>query len=160
MASGTSAEPRRESQAINLPHTSRIQTTDASMPKNRGHPRGDARRPSPAGVPRQLRPPPHPPQPVPSRDVVRSLEVHRTLQARSRHCRCPHTHALSLSGKLELGYIHTHPLGANGDAIDEQQADVEQDERHSYEKCQYVEFKKRVAKMDELRESKGGERSN
>jgi hypothetical protein len=35
-----------------------------------------------------------------------------------------------------------------------------QDERHSYEKCQYVEFKKRVAKMDELREAKGGERSN
>lgn len=35
-----------------------------------------------------------------------------------------------------------------------------QDERHSYEKCQYVEFKKRVAKMDELRESKGGERTN
>ncbi|KAL6857443.1 hypothetical protein ACO1O0_004878 [Amphichorda felina] len=35
-----------------------------------------------------------------------------------------------------------------------------QDERHSYEKCQYVEFKKRVAKMDELRESKGGARSN
>jgi len=35
-----------------------------------------------------------------------------------------------------------------------------QDERHSYEKCQYVEFKKRVAKMNELREAKGGERSN
>lgn len=36
-----------------------------------------------------------------------------------------------------------------------------QDERHSYEKCQYVEFKKRVAKMDELREAKGpGWRSN
>jgi hypothetical protein len=35
-----------------------------------------------------------------------------------------------------------------------------QDERHSYEKCQYVEFKKRVAKMDELREAKGGARSN
>jgi NADH dehydrogenase (ubiquinone) 1 beta subcomplex subunit 7 len=35
-----------------------------------------------------------------------------------------------------------------------------QDERHSYEKCQYVEFKKRVAKMDELRAAKGGERSN
>ncbi|KAK0672369.1 NADH-ubiquinone oxidoreductase B18 subunit-domain-containing protein [Cercophora samala] len=34
------------------------------------------------------------------------------------------------------------------------------DERHSYEKCQYVEFKKRVAKMDELREAKGGARSN
>ncbi|KAK4121242.1 hypothetical protein N657DRAFT_635835 [Parathielavia appendiculata] len=35
-----------------------------------------------------------------------------------------------------------------------------QDERHSYEKCQYVEFKKRVAKMNELREAKGGARSN
>ncbi|KAF7553216.1 hypothetical protein G7046_g7165 [Stylonectria norvegica] len=34
------------------------------------------------------------------------------------------------------------------------------DERHSYEKCQYVEFKKRVAKMDELRELKEGARSN
>ncbi|PNY26758.1 NADH dehydrogenase [ubiquinone] 1 beta subcomplex subunit 7 [Tolypocladium capitatum] len=34
------------------------------------------------------------------------------------------------------------------------------DERHSYEKCQYVEFKKRVAKMDELREAKGGARTN
>jgi len=33
-------------------------------------------------------------------------------------------------------------------------------ERHSYEKCQYDEFKKRVAKMDELREAKGGARSN
>ncbi|KAK3948174.1 hypothetical protein QBC32DRAFT_382028 [Pseudoneurospora amorphoporcata] len=35
-----------------------------------------------------------------------------------------------------------------------------QDERHTYEKCQYVEFKKRVAKMDELRAAKGGARSN
>lgn len=35
-----------------------------------------------------------------------------------------------------------------------------QTERHSYEKCQYEEFKKRVAKMDELRAAKGGERSN
>ncbi|KAI4717775.1 hypothetical protein E4T48_06026 [Aureobasidium sp. EXF-10727] len=35
-----------------------------------------------------------------------------------------------------------------------------QNERHSYEKCQYEEFKKRVAKMDELRAAKGGERSN
>lgn len=33
-------------------------------------------------------------------------------------------------------------------------------ERHSYEKCQYDEFKKRVAKMDELRAAKDGERSN
>jgi NADH dehydrogenase (ubiquinone) 1 beta subcomplex subunit 7 len=35
-----------------------------------------------------------------------------------------------------------------------------QNERHSYEKCQYEEFKKRVAKMDEIRASKGGARSN
>ncbi|OAA65848.1 NADH-ubiquinone oxidoreductase b18 [Niveomyces insectorum RCEF 264] len=33
-------------------------------------------------------------------------------------------------------------------------------ERHSYEKCQYLEFKKRVAKMNELREAKNGARSN
>ncbi|GAM84383.1 hypothetical protein ANO11243_023770 [Dothideomycetidae sp. 11243] len=33
-----------------------------------------------------------------------------------------------------------------------------EDERHSYEKCQYEEFKKRVAKMDELRAQKGGAR--
>jgi hypothetical protein len=35
-----------------------------------------------------------------------------------------------------------------------------QTERHSYEKCQYEEFKKRVAKMDELRAAKDGARSN
>lgn len=34
------------------------------------------------------------------------------------------------------------------------------DERHSYEKCQYEEFKLRVKKMDEIREAKGGARSN
>ncbi|KAL2884985.1 NADH dehydrogenase ubiquinone 1 beta subcomplex subunit 7 [Ceratocystis lukuohia] len=34
-----------------------------------------------------------------------------------------------------------------------------EDERHSYEKCQYLEFKKRVAKMDELRAAKDGARS-
>ncbi|TQS34101.1 hypothetical protein Golomagni_05529 [Golovinomyces magnicellulatus] len=33
-------------------------------------------------------------------------------------------------------------------------------ERHSYEKCQYDEFLERVAKMDELRAAKGGQRSN
>ncbi|KIX92334.1 uncharacterized protein Z520_11942 [Fonsecaea multimorphosa CBS 102226] len=30
----------------------------------------------------------------------------------------------------------------------------QQTERHSYEKCQYEEFKKRVAKMDEIRAAK------
>ncbi|KAK4506694.1 hypothetical protein PRZ48_000427 [Zasmidium cellare] len=34
------------------------------------------------------------------------------------------------------------------------------DERHSYEKCQYEEFKLRVKKMDELRAEKNGARSN
>ncbi|KAI1322133.1 NADH-ubiquinone oxidoreductase B18 subunit-domain-containing protein [Xylariaceae sp. FL0255] len=34
------------------------------------------------------------------------------------------------------------------------------DERHSYERCQYEEFKLRVAKMDELRAAKDGARSN
>lgn len=29
--------------------------------------------------------------------------------------------------------------------------DCEQDERHSYEKCQYEEFKLRVKKMDEMK---------
>ncbi|KAK0258666.1 hypothetical protein LTR02_016560 [Friedmanniomyces endolithicus] len=35
-----------------------------------------------------------------------------------------------------------------------------EDERHSYEKCQYEEFKLRVKKMDEIRAEKGGARSN
>ncbi|KAF2182003.1 hypothetical protein K469DRAFT_729128 [Zopfia rhizophila CBS 207.26] len=35
-----------------------------------------------------------------------------------------------------------------------------EDERHTYEKCQYEEFKKRVAKMEELRTAKDGQRSN
>ncbi|KAK7529576.1 NADH-ubiquinone oxidoreductase B18 subunit family protein [Phyllosticta citribraziliensis] len=35
-----------------------------------------------------------------------------------------------------------------------------ENERHSYEKCQYDEFKKRVAKMDELKREKEYTRSN
>ncbi|KAF1823776.1 putative NADH-ubiquinone oxidoreductase B18 subunit [Dissoconium aciculare CBS 342.82] len=35
-----------------------------------------------------------------------------------------------------------------------------QDERHSYEKCQYEEFKLRVKKMDQIRAEKNGARSN
>ncbi|KAK8188855.1 putative NADH-ubiquinone oxidoreductase B18 subunit [Phyllosticta capitalensis] len=33
-------------------------------------------------------------------------------------------------------------------------------ERHTYEKCQYDEFKKRVAKMDELKKAEDYKRSN
>jgi NADH dehydrogenase (ubiquinone) 1 beta subcomplex subunit 7 len=47
-------------------------------------------------------------------------------------------------------------LGSDGQTLTHRK----QQERHSYEKCQYVEFKKRVAKMDELRAAKGGARSN
>jgi len=39
-------------------------------------------------------------------------------------------------------------------------ANTEQDERHSYEKCQYEEFKLRVKKMDELKAQNPGSRSN
>ena len=38
--------------------------------------------------------------------------------------------------------------------------DYVQDERHSYEKCQYEEFKLRVKKMDELKAQNPGHRSN
>jgi NADH dehydrogenase (ubiquinone) 1 beta subcomplex subunit 7 len=39
-------------------------------------------------------------------------------------------------------------------------ANTNQDERHSYEKCQYEEFKLRVKKMDELKAANPGSRSN
>ncbi len=45
-------------------------------------------------------------------------------------------------------------------AIERMAANSLQNERHSYEKCQYEEFKLRVKKMDELKAAKGGERSN
>lgn len=99
----------------------------------RGDPRGDARRQTPAGLPRQLRAPPDPAEPVPERDVVCTVEVHGMFTFSAGH--------LAVRGNLCADWWL-------------------QDERHSYEKCQYVEFKKRVAKMDELRESKGGARSN
>jgi hypothetical protein len=38
-------------------------------------------------------------------------------------------------------------------------SDVSQDERHSYEKCQYDEFMKRVKKMEELKAAKKEETS-
>jgi NADH dehydrogenase (ubiquinone) 1 beta subcomplex subunit 7 len=38
-------------------------------------------------------------------------------------------------------------------------SDPSQDERHSYEKCQYDEFLKRVKKMEELKAAKKEEAS-
>jgi len=40
------------------------------------------------------------------------------------------------------------------------ETDLAQDERHSYEKCQYEEFKLRVKKMEELKAQNPGHRSN
>ena len=37
---------------------------------------------------------------------------------------------------------------------------IVKDERHSYEKCQYLEFKKRVAQQEELRSQEPGKRFN
>lgn len=53
----------------------------------------------------------------------------------------------------------TESLGGRWDVRTERADGFAQDERHSYEKCQYEEFKLRVKKMDELRAEKG-ERSN
>jgi hypothetical protein len=39
-------------------------------------------------------------------------------------------------------------------------ADCVQNERHSYEKCQYEEFKLRVVKMEELKAARDGARTN
>lgn len=110
----------------------------------RGDPRGDARGPPPSGLPRQLRTPPDPAEPLPERHVVRPVEV-------------PSTFARIQAGWWNPRAGGTHSCGCACGAFANR---APQDERHSYEKCQYVEFKKRVAKMDELRESKGGERSN
>ncbi|MCJ1448816.1 MAG: hypothetical protein MMC23_009335 [Stictis urceolatum] len=35
-----------------------------------------------------------------------------------------------------------------------------EDERHGYEKCQFAEYTRRVVKQNELREARGGQRSN
>ncbi|KJR85103.1 uncharacterized protein SPSK_09939 [Sporothrix schenckii 1099-18] len=86
----------------------------------RSHARADERGQAAAGLPRQLRQPADPAEPVPVRDVLPAVEV-----------RGPSPTGMTLAT-----------------------------ERHSYEKCQYEEFKKRVAKMNELREARDGARSN
>ena len=62
------------------------------------------------------------------------------------------------SGLGRVAHLHFSPHSASTYL---ERADFRlQTERHSYEKCQYEEFKKRVAKMDELRAAKNGQRSN
>lgn len=64
-----------------------------------------------------------------------------------------------LPWKCEVRDARTNP--DHRPKINSQSANMNvQTERHSYEKCQYDEFKKRVAKMDELRAAKDGARSN
>jgi NADH dehydrogenase (ubiquinone) 1 beta subcomplex subunit 7 len=67
--------------------------------------------------------------------------------------RCRHEE-FYLPWKCEVRWFYNMTIGSLGANI------LGQTERHSYEKCQYEEFKERVKKMDELRAAKGGERSN
>jgi hypothetical protein len=53
----------------------------------------------------------------------------------------------------------SHPRGSEA-CVYSPETDHIQDERHSYEKCQYEEFKLRVKKMDELKAQNPGHRSN
>lgn len=93
-------------------------------------PHRHVRSPITTGLQRQLRASPYPAESMSIRRILLALEVRGTASTLALHGR---------SG------------GANAPV---------QDERHSYEKCQYEEFKKRVAKMDEMRAAKGGARSN
>ncbi|KAJ9638945.1 hypothetical protein H2199_006806 [Coniosporium tulheliwenetii] len=79
----------------------------------------------------------------------------------------------SIKNAVGLGHGHPDPSGPYRDSCAHLLIPLNQcryremylpwkceNERHSYEKCQYEEFKKRVAKMDEIRAAKGGARSN
>ena len=90
----------------------------------------DVRRKAPSCLPRQLRPPPNTAEPMPIRNILPTVEVRGTLYLRERRHTKRHANRRT----------------------------AEQDERHSYEKCPYVEFKKRVAKMEELKAARPGER--
>lgn len=50
-------------------------STDTHSPRNRGYPRGDARCEGPTSIPRRMRKPPDPTQPVPARDLLPAMEV-------------------------------------------------------------------------------------
>ena len=70
---------------------------------------------------------------------------------------CELVPALEVPGTTSLDPSHIYPSTLN---TAEKFADTIQDERHSYEKCQYEEFKLRVKKMDELKAQNPGSRSN
>ena len=104
--------------------------------------RRNERSQTPPRIPRQLREPADPVESMSLWDLLSALEVWGECNGRGLG---PGKMIMFWWGK-ELEYLVWH--------------EVLQGERHTYEKCQYVEFKKRVAKMDELRAAKGGERSN
>lgn len=94
------------------------------------------------------------------RDVLHAVEVHGTIFPRDEGI---HNEEGKL-GSGGAGEAGKGPWGFRGGECLRDSADVysllSQDLRHGYEKCQYDEFKKRVAKMNELRAAKGGARSN
>jgi len=65
--------------------------------------------------------------------------------------------ALEVPGTITRDLSHSRSLKA---CLFSPEADHVQDERHSYEKCQYEEFKLRVKKMEELKAQNPGHRSN
>jgi hypothetical protein len=111
------------------------------------YPQGNVGGPSPYAISRLLRTPPHPAEPLPASRILPSLEVRGT-------------HLPRISAFLPVFPLPLHRSHVMNCALINIFFSFIQDERHSYEKCQYEEFKKRVAKMDELRASKDGARSN
>jgi hypothetical protein len=65
--------------------------------------------------------------------------------------------ALEVPGTTTCDLSHPRTLEA---CVYRPETNHVQDERHSYEKCQYEEFKLRVKKMDELKAQNPGHRSN
>lgn len=128
---------------------------------------GNVRRPPPHRLQRHLRPPADPAEPLPTQRVLPALEV----RGNTRHL-FPQFHSKPqlFSSIFSQNQLFSSvppktnsippkptpsPLSPNANSNPSKQ-----NERHSYEKCQYEEFKKRVAKMDELRAAKNGARSN
>lgn len=83
-----------------------------------------------------MRPPTHSSEQMPPCELVPALEVPGTTARDPSH--------------IKFSTLSTRGKSAN----------IDQDERHSYEKCQYEEFKLRVKKMDELKAQNPGSRSN
>lgn len=93
--------------------------------------------------------------PLPPPGGCPTQPFHFTTKVVSICCCC----CLLVGYLADLG-LRSSPLCPLFWGLEEGLVPREQDERHSYEKCQYVEFKNRVAKMKELREEREGLRVN